>query len=278
MEEQRGQCGTGTEKLPRSPGSCQSIVVLLHPERDQCRLRRRRRGEERREEKIPRVKGQEKRGFSWLSSTFAKRKNVLKSEQERTRVRSAERILHPAPVKVISGTSTLDLLAIVEGQLPFVRPASDFFSRFTRFPLRSIFFLFFSTHNFHTLYDFMFHRKNSIESSFYQLPCFIFIKFLLPYLNKTTKLDIFALSRFVHRWYVINTTASKYLSQLLWIEFRETRVFERAFENCSRRVAGVGREDLAWIFKSSMTILYIRLELYRRFIRRVLHVAFPPPK
>lgn len=143
MEEQRGQCGTGTEKLPRSPGSCQSIVVPLHPEQDQCRLRRRRRGEERREEKIPRVKGQEKRGFSWLSSTFAKRKNVLKSEQEGTRVRSAERILHPAPVKVISGTSTLDLLAIVEGQLPFVRPASDFFSRFTRFPLHSIFFLFF---------------------------------------------------------------------------------------------------------------------------------------
>lgn len=177
MEEQRGQCGTGTEKLPRSPGSCQSIVVPLHPERDQCRLRRRRREEERREEKIPRVKGQEKRGFSWLSSTFAKRKNVLKSEQEGTRVRSAERILHPAPVKVISGTSTLDLLAIVEGQLPFVRSASDFFSRFTRSPLHPIFFfLFFYTQFLHSIQFYVSPQKN-IRAQ----PCFPSNRFFINF-------------------------------------------------------------------------------------------------
>lgn len=176
MKEQRGQCGTGTEKLPRSPGSCQSIVVPLHPERDQCRLRRRRREEERREENIPWVKGQEKRGFSWLSSTFAKRKNVLKSEQEGTRVRSAERILHPAPVKVISGTSTLDLLAIVEGQLPFVRSASDFFSRFTRSPLHPIYFFFF-LHTIFTLYTILrFTAKKYSRTALFPIESF-FINF-----------------------------------------------------------------------------------------------------
>lgn len=189
MEEQRGQCGTGTEKLPRSPGSCQSIVVPLHPERDQCRLRRRRRREERREEKIPRVKGQEKRGFSWLSSTFAKRKNVLKRASKRERgcaVRKEFCILHPW--RSSPGRAHLTCLPSSKDNFPSSNPPA-IFSLVSHASLYILFFFlfFFYTH-------FTFHRKKIFAHSpvfhrivFYQHPCFIFIKFLLRYLNKTTE-------------------------------------------------------------------------------------------
>lgn len=149
MEEQRGQCGTGTEKLPWSPGSCQSIVVPLHPERDQCRLRRRRRREERREEKIPRVKGQEKRGFSWLSSTFAKRKNVLKRASKRERgcaVRKEFCILHPW--RSSPGRAHLTCLPSSKDNFPSSNPPA-IFSLVSHASLYILFFFSFFLHTFY---------------------------------------------------------------------------------------------------------------------------------